>query len=105
LLVPFSRSWRIVNSELLALRQCGGTLNDPAASTVAGTADFRHDSRRHSMRRLDVSEADSVGGGDAAQSSYDAGHSIGTAVGYAVLVIRAGTGDLASAAVLVNKLF
>jgi hypothetical protein len=57
------------------------------------------------MRLLDVGEAGSVGGGDAVQSSYDAGHSIGTAVGYAVLVFRAGTGDMASGAVLVNKLF
>jgi hypothetical protein len=56
------------------------------------------------MRLLDVGEADGVGGGDAVQSSYDAGHSIGTALGYAVLVLRAGTGDTASAAVLVNKL-
>jgi hypothetical protein len=46
-----------------------------------------------------------VSGGDAVQSSYDAGHAVGTAIGYAVLAIEGATGDAAAAVVLYQKLF
>jgi len=57
------------------------------------------------MRLLHASEAESVGGGDAVQSSYDAGHAVGTAIGYVVLAVGAASGDSVSAVVLYQKLF
>jgi hypothetical protein len=57
------------------------------------------------MRVLDVFDAGCVSGGDAVESSYDAGHAVGTAIGYAVLAIGAATGDSACAVVLFHKIF
>jgi hypothetical protein len=57
------------------------------------------------MRVLQRNEADSVSGGDAVQSSYDAGHAVGTAIGYVALAVGAVSGDSASAVVLYQKLF
>jgi len=57
------------------------------------------------MRLLEMSEAGSVSGGDAVQSSYDAGHAVGTAIGYVALAVGAASGDSASACVLYKKLF